>query len=264
MSSCCPICNKQIIGKSIFCSKKCSNMSRRRNIAIIKCRYCLSEVEVEQKDRKRRFCSEACKMAAKEQRRKPKLYMVKYHYKFSEEEFKSLSSIDKAKYGQFTCPQCTNVYYVYTSLLKKYKYCSHECRNKSLTPKPEVVLKRLRYSEAIHKCSYDQFKYLSYLFTHLKTRCVEYNRIYDISILDLIEILQKQRGRCALSGRLFTYASNYKDLNTVSIDRIDSSKDYTKDNIQLVIDIINKAKNVLSNSEFISLCKEVCESNKTK
>lgn len=52
----------------------------------------------------------------------------------------------------------------------------------------------------------------------------------------------KQEGKCALSGEILTkIALEDKGINkyNVSIDRINSSKDYTKDNIQLVGAIIN-------------------------
>ena len=44
---------------------------------------------------------------------------------------------------------------------------------------------------------------------------------------------------------------------TASLDRIDSSKGYTKDNVQWVHKDINYIKRDLSDSEFITLCKKV-------
>ena len=43
----------------------------------------------------------------------------------------------------------------------------------------------------------------------------------------------------------------------ISIDRIDSSKGYTKDNIQLVCASLNNMKMDLKNKHFIQLCKLV-------
>jgi hypothetical protein len=43
----------------------------------------------------------------------------------------------------------------------------------------------------------------------------------------------------------------------VSIDRIDSSKGYTKNNIQCVGGIVNKSKNELSDAEYLELCRAV-------
>lgn len=52
--------------------------------------------------------------------------------------------------------------------------------------------------------------------------------------------------------------------NIVSIDRIDSTKGYTKDNTQLVCDIVNRMKLDLPMNEFVILCKIIYdEQNRT-
>jgi hypothetical protein len=45
--------------------------------------------------------------------------------------------------------------------------------------------------------------------------------------------------------------------NTVSVDRIDSKKNYTKDNIQIVHKIINQCKMDLNDNDFYKFCKYV-------
>ena len=50
-----------------------------------------------------------------------------------------------------------------------------------------------------------------------------------------------------------------KHDGNASIDRIDSSKGYTKDNIQIVTKTINLAKRSLSDDDFIQMCLEVSE-----
>lgn len=49
------------------------------------------------------------------------------------------------------------------------------------------------------------------------------------------------------------------DNNALSIDRIDSSKGYTRDNVVLVCSSINVMKNSHSIDEFINLCRSVVE-----
>ena len=50
----------------------------------------------------------------------------------------------------------------------------------------------------------------------------------------------------------------------ISIDRIDSTKGYTKDNTQLVCDIVNRMKLDLPMNEFVTLCKIIYdEQNRT-
>lgn len=45
------------------------------------------------------------------------------------------------------------------------------------------------------------------------------------------------------------------------MDRIDSNKDYTKDNIQLTCKLANMMKHELSHEQFIKLCHIVGENN---
>lgn len=71
---------------------------------------------------------------------------------------------------------------------------------------------------------------------------------------DILELYYKQDGKCALSGQILTkIALEDKGINNynVFIDRINSSKDYTKDNIQLVGAIINIIKNDIEEKDFM-------------
>lgn len=70
---------------------------------------------------------------------------------------------------------------------------------------------------------------------------------------DLVEIYYKQNGKCAISGlEMSLESSSRHKANTfiVSIDRIDSDKGYTKDNIQFLCWQINKMKSNLTEDEF--------------
>jgi hypothetical protein len=51
------------------------------------------------------------------------------------------------------------------------------------------------------------------------------------------------------------------DWETASLDRIDSSKGYTKDNVQWVHRVVNKMKLNMRDDEFISWCKLIAENN---
>jgi hypothetical protein len=78
---------------------------------------------------------------------------------------------------------------------------------------------------------------------------------HTITIDDIFELYDKQNGKCALSGRTLEF--KVVDENSLSIDRIDSTKGYTIDNIQLTTFIANQAKNNLSNKDFFYLCKDI-------
>ena len=60
-------------------------------------------------------------------------------------------------------------------------------------------------------------------------------------------------GYCALTGWEIT--SNPR--GTASLDRIDSSRGYTPDNIQWVHKMVNMSKNKYDQSEFVRMCKAV-------
>lgn len=62
----------------------------------------------------------------------------------------------------------------------------------------------------------------------------------------LNELFVKQNGKCAITGQLLTCN---KSLCDISIDRIDSNKHYTIDNVQLVLDQANQRKGDLTNNE---------------
>ncbi len=55
-----------------------------------------------------------------------------------------------------------------------------------------------------------------------------------------------------------------KNLKTISIDRIDSSKGYVRGNVQLVCWVVNQMKNDLTNDELTEWCTKVSKMAKRK
>ncbi len=84
----------------------------------------------------------------------------------------------------------------------------------------------------------------------------------SITIEYINDLLEKQNFKCALSGIDIWLKSNQNW--TASLDRIDSSKGYTKDNVQWVHKDINKIKSDFSDIYFIELCSKVTECQKNK
>lgn len=81
-----------------------------------------------------------------------------------------------------------------------------------------------------------------YTVSNAKTRNLEVNITHEY----LNELYIKQNGKCALTGQPLTCN---KTLCDISVDRIDSNKNYTKENVQLVLDSANQRKADLSNKE---------------
>jgi hypothetical protein len=78
---------------------------------------------------------------------------------------------------------------------------------------------------------------------------------FSLSVQDVIDFWNKQQGVCAYSGRDMTLLSS--QLNTVSIERIDSSIGYTKENTILVCQAINRMKSDFGFEDFYDLCSDV-------
>tara|TARA_Y100000389_G_scaffold36222_1_gene30823 strand:- start:12936 stop:13583 length:648 start_codon:yes stop_codon:yes gene_type:complete len=87
----------------------------------------------------------------------------------------------------------------------------------------------------------------------------------EITHEHLIELYEKQKGLCALSGIEMTHISyntndfRVKNPHNISLDRIDSSKGYTPDNVQLVCCIINYMKWDNDMDVFLDACKRVVD-----
>ena len=99
----------------------------------------------------------------------------------------------------------------------------------------------------------------SHILQHAKARQLD----VEITIKDAWEQFCKQSERCALSNLSINFGSRFrKEEVTASLDRIDSSKGYTLDNIQWVHKDINKMKMNLLEEKFIYYCHLISESHK--
>jgi len=75
---------------------------------------------------------------------------------------------------------------------------------------------------------------------------------FNLTNEQLFVLWEQQRGKCAISGVMMTHHlgghGQIRDMNA-SIDRIDSSKGYTIENVQLVTTRVNAIKGDLSHSD---------------
>jgi hypothetical protein len=94
----------------------------------------------------------------------------------------------------------------------------------------------------------------------IKSRAKRRKRGFSIDVDYILNLWNKQKGRCKLSGLPMT--TGIGSLGSkLSIDRIDSKKGYVKGNCQLVLTAVNISKNDLTQTEFIKLCKAVAKNN---
>lgn len=101
-------------------------------------------------------------------------------------------------------------------------------------------------------------------FSSVKIGAKQRNIEFDITIEDMYNLLTKQNYKCALTGVDITLprcwsTSMDRTLRTASLDRKESNKGYTKDNIQWVHKSINMMKRDLPEEEFVNFCKLVYE-----
>jgi hypothetical protein len=78
---------------------------------------------------------------------------------------------------------------------------------------------------------------------------------FSLTISDVVSFWKDQQGICAYSGRVMTLEA--LKHNTVSIERVDSSKGYTISNTVLVCQAINRMKSDFKYEDFYNLCKDV-------
>ena len=96
------------------------------------------------------------------------------------------------------------------------------------------------------------------LFHKYKYNAIRRDLTFKITIKQAWNKFEKQNGKCALSGRELSFGNFCEDINrTASLDRIDSTKGYSVDNIQWVHKDINQMKWNMPQEEFIDLCAKV-------
>lgn len=99
----------------------------------------------------------------------------------------------------------------------------------------------------------------SYLYS-IKSNAAKRGLVFNCSNEELWSIYLKQNKKCALSGVEIKFAPALKKgQQTASLDRIDSSKGYTFDNVQWVHKEINKMKSNLPEGEFLQIVKRIYE-----
>jgi len=141
----------------------------------------------------------------------------------------------------------------------KSNYCK-DCSN---------LRSRKRLKEHSNNTNFDF--YISRLYYGINDR-VKNNKYKKVNVLnsnltkdDLINLFKKQEGKCAISGIEMTYTTGKGTgiiPDNVSVDRIDSSKGYSKDNVQLVCSIVNIMKSNLPLNKLVYYCKQIINNNK--
>jgi len=88
-------------------------------------------------------------------------------------------------------------------------------------------------------------------FVRWRNASIQRNKEWSITI----DYLRTLPLKCYYTGMDLTFESN--KINTISLDRIDSSKGYHSDNVVLCMAQVNIMKNSMDNAGFIELCRMV-------
>lgn len=120
----------------------------------------------------------------------------------------------------------------------------------------------------INRAKYKGGKYITGTeFCRIKQEAKYRNIEFSITIEDIEKIYENQNKKCSLSGIDLIFNTTHYDgggqiINgNASIDRIDSSKGYTVNNIQIVDIYVNRGKSDLTQQEYIEICKKVAKNN---
>lgn len=145
--------------------------------------------------------------------------------------------------------------------------CQCDCGNTKITTTSRLLngsvkscgclLKLKGYNHKLFK-GYKQipFTFFKHCFKQASDRQISFN----INIEDMYNQFRKQKGLCAITKIKLSFGTN-RIRGTASLDRIDSSKGYSIDNIQWVHKTINLMKLDHPQKIFIKWCKLVSDNN---
>ena len=139
--------------------------------------------------------------------------------------------------------------------MKGTRECSSCRKDLPLTafvkPNKQCSVCKQHHNEA--RISNTYHSYLNNLFNQSKTTNGRTRNLeWQITLDDLVELWEKQEGRCAISGVFLTHhkdGSGAKEHN-VSIDRIAGTRGYIPQNVQLVCYRANMLKGALPEDMF--------------
>lgn len=160
----------------------------------------------------------------------------------------------RPKLNNHICPNCGIECYIKPSRLKKSSliFCCMDCRTRYYQTHKELMPKfKVRTKEQ---------KFFDEKFTRWKMSARKRKISFDetLTSADLMELWEKQRHKCYYTGVDMTFDKE-DELHLVSIDRIDSSIGYTKNNIVLCTYAFNSFKfnyNIETVRKFIKEIKE--------
>lgn len=142
------------------------------------------------------------------------------------------------------CIQCGKDFLIHGSAAR---YCSKACGQ------------RYRYVNNMRTTEYQYGLVSGNWRKYYQRRVCEKGRLKTISVEDLLEIHEKQKGLCALTGVEMTCVlkRGERARTNASLDRIEAGGPYVKENVRLVCAAVNILRLDMDTDEFIDWCKKV-------
>lgn len=109
----------------------------------------------------------------------------------------------------------------------------------------------------------DRYSPFKKMLCVIKHRAKKSNLDCTITVEDMYDLYTMQNGKCKISGedmilrRHSGDTGHGREANVASLDRIDSSQGYVKNNLQWVTDRVNRMKVEMTMSEFINMCAKI-------
>lgn len=99
-------------------------------------------------------------------------------------------------------------------------------------------------------------------YSELKRGAIKRGLEFTLSVDELWEIFQKQKGICVLTGLPISFGRIYfRNETSASPDRIDNSIGYVTGNVRWVLKDINMIRGSYDSEYFIKLCNLVAKQN---
>lgn len=181
-------------------------------------------------------------------------------------EHENLDNLIGQKFGNWTVIKITNEKNKKNHSVIKV-VCECPCKNQQSYLASRF--KRNRYGRCL-KCNVSEKRkgYKTSYWWRIKRNAYSRKIELEIEFDEVMNLLDKQEWKCAISGLPIKFpinASNkYRKEGTASLDRIDSSKGYTIDNVQWLHKDINMLKTKFPQSQFIEYCHAVSTYQKSK
>lgn len=100
------------------------------------------------------------------------------------------------------------------------------------------------------------------LYSSAKRRSIKHNLEFDLSFSKIVVTLML--GKCERTGITFDLSpasKTWRNPYAPSLDRINSNKGYTNDNVKVVVNMYNTGKGQHTDEEFIKFCHIVAKAN---